>query len=128
MADDIDSKIWEQKDLRMARMAAIKGSTRFITACIEMEIYKPKNLEEGFDEIKKFYGYIVDEIYNGMETVSESKPSRDEGNTNGTVVDLATAKQRNLMTKLNIHWDEKTTKQEASELIDEHFKKQNEGG
>lgn len=105
-------KIWKQKDLRMARMAGLKDATQFVTVCIQMEIFKPKDITEGYNEIKKYYKHIVDEIYNGM-TEKEQETTEDIRQTNP-----ATLKQMTYMEQLGIKFSRDITKEQASELID----------
>jgi len=127
MNQDIDSKIWERKDLRQARMAGFKNATLFVTACIQTEVFKPKDLEDGFEEVKKFYQYIVDEIYNGMQkqtTSTSDQPSSEAGNNEPRP---ATDKQKALLDKWGMEYDENLTLTEASHLIDEHIKQQKGG-
>ena len=50
--------VWAAKDKRISKQNAINNSTNFITACIQAGVFKPKDLEKGFDAIKEYMDKI----------------------------------------------------------------------
>jgi hypothetical protein len=61
--------VWERKDKRISKQNAVNNSTNFVTACIQAGIFKPKDLEKGFDAIKEYMDKIFILTYEtGMGT------------------------------------------------------------
>ena len=50
--------VWAAKDKRISKQNAVNNSTNFITACIQAGVFKPKDLEKGFDAIKEYMDKI----------------------------------------------------------------------
>jgi len=57
----------------------------------------------------------------GQQKITEKDENSDTDEN--SIVEFATDKQRKLMTKLKIYWDDNTTKFEASEWITEKLSK-----
>jgi hypothetical protein len=55
--------VWERKDKRISKQNAINNSTNFVTACIQAGVFKPKDLEKGFDAIKEYMDKIFTLTY-----------------------------------------------------------------
>lgn len=51
-------EVWAAKDKRISKQNAINNSTNFVTACIQAGVFKPKDLEKGFDAIKEYMDKI----------------------------------------------------------------------
>jgi len=50
--------VWAAKDKRISKQNAVNNSTNFVTACIQAGVFKPKDLEKGFDAIKEYMDKI----------------------------------------------------------------------
>jgi hypothetical protein len=55
--------VWAAKDKRISKQNAINNSTNFVTACIQAGVFKPKDLEKGFDAIKEYMDKIFTLTY-----------------------------------------------------------------
>lgn len=55
--------VWERKDKRISKQNAVNNSTNFVTACIQAGVFKPKDLEKGFDAIKEYMDKIFSLTY-----------------------------------------------------------------
>lgn len=67
--------VWAAKDKRISKQNAINNSTNFITACIQAGVFKPKDLEKGFDAIKEYMDKIFELTYGTGTPCGEEKTS-----------------------------------------------------
>ena len=85
---DLDPKVWEKKDIRMARMNSITNATNFVTACMNAGVFKPKDMNEALTELNGYRNRIFDWTYEGMSQHQEPQADNEYKRSN-----LATEKQ-----------------------------------
>jgi hypothetical protein len=94
---DLDPKVWEKKDIRMARMNSITNATNFVTACVNAGIFKPKDMNEALTELNGYRNRIFDWIYEDMDKGAfkgtETPRQAIESEYRHTTPSLATDKQ-----------------------------------
>lgn len=67
--------VWERKDKRISKQNAVNNSTNFVTACIQAGVFKPKDLEKGFDAIKEYMDKIFELTYGTGTPCGEERTS-----------------------------------------------------
>jgi len=65
MQKEINDEIWENKDIRSARMNAVNGARDLVAAFTNAGFYKTK--EEAFDDFHAFKNMVFDYIYADMK-------------------------------------------------------------
>jgi hypothetical protein len=68
-------EVWERKDKRISKQNAINNSTNFVIACIQAGVFKPKDLEKGFDAIKEYMDKIFELTYGTGTPCGEERTS-----------------------------------------------------
>ena len=134
MQKEINDEIWEKKDIRMARMNSITNATNFLTTCVNIGIFKPKDMDEALVELNGYRNRIFDWIYENMEQSRETQqkqPSYIEKkeyhikNPNDPITEKQIEVIEGILEQyddLNLieGWRESMTKGKASEIISSH--------
>jgi len=84
MQKEINDEIWENKDIRSARMNAVNGARDLVAAFTNAGFYKTK--EEAFDDFHAFKNMVFDYIYADMKphVNTEFHTMTDKGNGGAT--------------------------------------------
>ncbi len=120
MQTEINNKIWEDKDIRMARQSAIKASVNLLDIAERIGLLKSiHSLEDLFTEFNGIRNQIFDMIYKDMElhtTTTHTETYTDDGSL---VEPEPSDKQRRYIEDLGGDPWKPKTKKEASEYIEQ---------
>ena len=139
MQTEINNKIWEDKDIRSARMSSVKASVNLLDIAERMGLLKnTHSLEDLFTEFNGMRNKIFDIIYDGMElhaqethteikTYDSNAPKqtktimwRDDPITEKQIEIIEKIIDREGIEEIPEDWRESLTKGEASDFIGKH--------
>ena len=90
MQKELDNKIWEEKDIRMARQSGWKNASELVAAFVNAGFYKDK--AEAMEDAYGIKNMIFDDIYKNMN--ASGTPETPHQATNSKEMGTATDKQR----------------------------------
>jgi len=124
MQTEINNKIWEDKDIRSARMSSIKASVNLLDIAERIGLLKSiHSLEDLFTEFNGIRNQIFDMIYKDMPmhtTTTHTETYTETYTDDGLIVEPEPSdKQRQYIEDLGGDPWKPKTKKEASEYIKE---------
>ena len=120
MQTEINNKIWEDKDIRMARQSAIKASVNLLDIAERIGLLKSiHSLEDLFAEFNGIRNQIFDMIYKDMELHTPQHSLSFDGETGEQIEPPPSDKQRRYIEDLGGDPWKPKTKKEASEYIEQ---------